>query len=130
MAELFPKIKNYKVEVREYDDKVVFLHKVSSGRADHSYGIQVAQMAGLPLFVTNRAKEVLDNLESKELTPYEVKKERLKKLKSENDNQISLFEFKDDELRTAINKIEVNNLTPLEALNKLSELKKKMNEDK
>lgn len=129
MSELFPKIKNYKVEVREYDDKVIFLHKVSPGRADHSYGIQVAQMAGLPLFVTNRAKEVLDNLESKELTPYEVKKERLKKLKSENDNQISLFEFKDDELRSEINKIEVNNLTPLEALNKLNELKKKMNKD-
>ncbi|HCY77056.1 MAG TPA: DNA mismatch repair protein MutS [Ignavibacteriales bacterium] len=129
MAELFPKIKNYKVEVREYDDKVVFLHKVNSGRADHSYGIQVAQMAGLPLFVTNRAKEVLDNLESKELTPYEVKKERLKKLKSENDNQISLFEFKDDELRTEINKMELDKITPLEALNKLNELKKKMRKD-
>jgi len=129
MAELFPKIKNYKVEVREYDDKVVFLHKVNPGRADHSYGIQVAQMAGLPLFVTNRAKEVLDNLESKELTPYEIKKERLKKLKSENDNQISLFEFKDDSLRTEINKMELDNITPLEALNKLNELKKKMSEN-
>jgi len=129
MAELFPKIKNYKVEVREYDDKVVFLHKVNPGRADHSYGIQVAQMAGLPLFVTNRAKEVLDNLESKELTPYEIKKERLKKLKSESDNQISLFEFKDDSLRTEINKMELDNITPLEALNKLNELKKKMKQD-
>ena len=129
MAELFPKIKNYKVEVREYDDKVVFLHKVNPGRADHSYGIQVAQMAGLPLFVTNRAKEVLDNLESKELTPYEVKKERLKKLKMENDSQISLFEFKDDELRTEIKNIQVDSLTPLEALNKLNELKKKMRKD-
>ncbi len=129
MAELFPKIKNYKVEVREYDDKVVFLHKVNPGRADHSYGIQVAQMAGLPLFVTNRAKEVLDNLESKELTPYEIKKERLKKLKSESDNQISLFEFKDDSLRTEINKMELDNITPLEALNKLNELKKKMSEN-
>jgi DNA mismatch repair protein MutS len=129
MAELFPKIKNYKVEVREYDDKVVFLHKVNPGRADHSYGIQVAQMAGLPMFVTNRAKEVLDNLESKELTPYEIKKERLKKLKIENDNQISLFEFKDDELRTELNNLEVDNLTPIQALNKLSELKKKMNKD-
>jgi len=127
MSELFPKIKNYKVEVREYDDKVIFLHKVNPGRADHSYGIQVAQMAGLPLFVTNRAKEVLDNLESKELTPYEVKKERLKKLKSENDNQISLFEFKDDQLRTEISKMELDKITPIEALNKLNELKNKMN---
>jgi DNA mismatch repair protein MutS len=130
MADLFPKIRNYKVEVREYDDKVIFLHKVNPGRADHSYGIQVAQMAGLPLFVTNRAKEVLNNLESKELTPYEIKKERLKKLKQENDNQIGLFEFRDDKLRTEIDNIELNNLTPIEALNKLSEIKKKMKEDK
>jgi DNA mismatch repair protein MutS len=130
MADLFPKIRNYKVEVREYDDKVIFLHKVNPGRADHSYGIQVAQMAGLPLFVTNRAKEVLDNLESKELTPYEVKKERLKKLKQENDNQIGLFEFRDDKLRDEIDNIEINNLTPMEALTKLSEIKKRMKEEK
>ncbi|WP_348341048.1 DNA mismatch repair protein MutS [Ignavibacterium sp.] len=126
MADLFPRIKNYKVEVREYDDKVIFLHRVNPGRADHSYGIQVAMMAGLPVFVTNRAKEILNNLESKELTPYEVKKERLKKLKSETDNQISLFEFKDDELRTEIKNLELNTLTPIEALNKLNELKRKM----
>ena len=126
MAELFPRIKNYKVEVREYDDKVIFLHRVNPGKADHSYGIQVAMMAGLPVFVTNRAKEILNNLESKELTPYEVKKERLKKLKSETDNQISLFEFKDDELRTEIKNLELDTLTPIEALNKLNELKRKM----
>jgi DNA mismatch repair protein MutS len=130
MADLFPKIRNYKVEVREYDDKVIFLHKVNPGRADHSYGIQVAQMAGLPLFVTNRAKEVLNNLESKELTPYEIKKERLKKLKQENDNQIGLFEFRDDKLRSEIDNIEINSLTPIEALNKLSEIKRKMKEEK
>jgi DNA mismatch repair protein MutS len=128
LSEIFPRIKNYKVEVREYDDKVIFLHKVNPGRADHSYGIQVAQMAGLPRFVVNRAKEVLDNLESKELTPYEVKKEKLRKLKPELDNQISLFEYKDDEIRKVIGDIEINSLTPLEALNKLSELKKKVKE--
>ncbi len=128
MAEIFPRIKNYKVEVREYDDKVIFLHKVTPGSADHSYGIQVAQMAGLPVFVTNRAKEVLQNLESKELTPYEEKKEKLKKLKEKDDLQISLFEMKDDKIRNEIDEIEINNLTPLEALNKLSELKKKVKE--
>jgi DNA mismatch repair protein MutS len=100
---------------------------VNPGRADHSYGIQVAQMAGLPRFVTNRAKEILQNLESKELTPYEEKKEKLKKLKhSSEDNQISMFEFQDDALRGEINNIEINNLTPIEALNKLHELKKKV----
>ena len=129
MSEIFPKIKNYKVEVREYDDKVIFLHKVSPGRADHSYGIQVAQMAGLPVFVTNRAKEILQNLEGKELTPYEIKKEKLSKLQRENENQLRLFEVKDDKLRDEINELEINNLTPVEALNKLSELKKKVNEN-
>jgi DNA mismatch repair protein MutS len=129
MAEIFPRIKNYKVEVREFDDKVIFLHKVSPGRADHSYGIQVAQMAGLPLFITKRAKEILENLESKELTPYEVKKEKLRKLKNEDENQFSLFEIKDDKLRSEIQDIELNNLTQLEALNKLSQLQKKVLND-
>jgi len=129
MADLFPRIKNYKVEVREYDDKVIFLHKVNPGRADHSYGIQVAQMAGLPRFVTNRAKEILTNLESKELTPYEIKKEKLKKLAGVEMNQISLFEFQDDKIRQEIGDLEIDQLTPIEALNKLSELKKKVKQD-
>lgn len=129
MADLFPRIKNYKVEVREYDDKVIFLHKVNPGKADHSYGIQVAQMAGLPKFITNRAKEILQNLEGKELTPYEIKKERLAKMKRNDALQFNLFEVKDDSLRTELGGIEINSLTPLEALNKLSELKKKMNSD-
>ena len=129
MAEIFPRIKNYKVEVREYDDKVIFLHKVNPGRADHSYGIQVAQMAGLPMFVTNRAKEVLQNLESKELTPYEEKKEKLRKL-NKVDNQISMFEIRDDKIRDEIKGMEIDNITPMEALNKLNELKKKVKNEK
>ncbi len=126
MSELFPRIKNYKVEVREYEDKVIFLHKVNPGRADHSYGIQVAQMAGLPQYVTNRAKEVLQNLESKELTPHEERKEKLRQLKEKIEDQIDLFEIKDDKLRGEIDDLEIEKLTPLEALNKLSELKKKV----
>jgi DNA mismatch repair protein MutS len=86
-------------------------------------------MAGLPIFITNRAKEILQNLESKELTPYEIKKEKLKKMKHETDNQISLFEIKDDKLRNEISEIEINNLTPMEALNKLSELKKRIQDN-
>ncbi len=128
MAEIFPRIKNFKVEVREYDDKVIFLHKVSSGGADHSYGIQVAQMAGLPEFVTKRAKEILANLEDKELTPYEIKKQKIQKFK-QDEFQISLFEMKDDELRKEISDIAVDNMTPIEALNRLNELKKKIDEE-
>jgi DNA mismatch repair protein MutS len=129
MAELFPRIKNYKVEVREYDEKVIFLHKVNPGKADHSYGIQVAQMTGLPKFVTDRAKEILTNLESKELTPYEIKKEKLAKLKKGVENQISMFEFKDDVLRDELKEISIDNITPIEALNKLNELSKKAKEN-
>ncbi len=128
MATIFPRIKNYKVEVREYGEKIIFLHKVSPGGADHSYGIQVAQMAGLPLFVTNRAKEVLQNLESKELTPYEIKKAKLAKINSADNMQISLFEFKDEKLRKEISDIQVDSMTPIEALNRLNELKKKVKE--
>lgn len=129
MAEIFPRVKNYKVEVRELDDKVIFLHRVSQGGADHSYGIQVAQMAGLPQFVTNRAKEILQNLESKELTPYEIKKEKLKKIKDENDSQISMFEFRDDKIRKEIDDIQLNNITPIDALNMLNDLKKRVKDD-
>ncbi|MDO8549118.1 MAG: DNA mismatch repair protein MutS [Ignavibacteria bacterium] len=129
MSEIFPRIRNYKVEVREYGDKVIFLHKVNPGSADHSYGIQVAQMAGLPQFVINRAKEVLQNLESKELTPYEERKEKLSKIKPGNENQIGLFEFQDDKLRGEINNIEIDKLTPIEALIKLNELKKRVKDN-
>ena len=120
MSEIFPRIKNFKVEVREYDDKVIFLHKVSSGGADHSYGIQVAQMAGLPDFVTKRAKQILLNLEDKELTPYKIKKQKIQKFK-QNELQINLFEMKDEELRNEIANISVDNMTPIEALNALNE---------
>ncbi|MBI9073070.1 MAG: DNA mismatch repair protein MutS [Melioribacteraceae bacterium] len=131
MATIFPRIRNFKVEVREYGDKVIFLHKVSSGGADHSYGIQVGQMAGLPLYVTNRAKEILENLESKELTPYDVKKAKIAKFRKGDDElQFSLFEVKDDKIRKEISDLSVDNLTPLEALNKLNELKKKVTENK
>ena len=129
MAEIFPRIKNYKVEVREYDDKVIFLHRVNAGSADHSYGIQVARMAGLPKFVTSRAKEVLQNLESKELTPYEEKKEKLQKLQRA-DNQISMFEIKDDKIRNELKELQIDGLTPIEALNKLNDLKKKIKDEK
>jgi DNA mismatch repair protein MutS len=85
-------------------------------------------MAGLPAFVTNRAKEILRNLESKELTPYELKKEKLRKLQIP-ENQMSIFEFQDDKLRGELNDLEIDKLTPIDALNKLNELKKKAKKD-
>lgn len=131
LSEIFPRIKNFKVEVREYDDKVIFLHKVSQGGADHSYGIQVAQMAGLPAFVTTRAKAILSNLEGKELTPFELKKAKINKYKSKSDDvQFSLFEFTDDRVRKELADIRIEEMTPLDALNKLSQLKKQIETDK
>lgn len=128
MSTIFPRIKNFKVEVREYGDKVIFLHKVTKGSADHSYGIQVALMAGLPLPVTNRAKEILQNLESKELTPFEMKKAKIARQIYQDDFQINLFEIKDDSLRKELSEINLDSLTPIEALNRLNELKQKLND--
>ncbi len=136
LADLFPRIKNYKVEVREYGDKVVFLHKVTPGFADHSYGIQVAQMAGLPEELTDRAKKILKNLEGSELSVHSdggprtedksLSKERRAKGRVATEVQMTLFEMKDDALRDELKKIDVEKMTPLEALQKLAELKSKI----
>jgi DNA mismatch repair protein MutS len=127
LAGLFPRIRNYKVDVREYGDKVIFLHKVTPGFADHSYGIQVAQMAGLPSEVTDRAKTILKNLEGSELTLHDGTGEQKRRTGriAPADMQLTLFEIKDDALREEIRKIDLDSLTPLEALQKLGELKRK-----
>ncbi len=117
LAELYQRIKNYRVEVREYGDKVIFLRKINEGTADHSYGIQVAQMAGLPDAVTKRAKEILNSLEDKDSS------------RKKNDKlQVSLFEVekkdeKTDELKKMLDEVDINNITPVEALNILIKLK-------
>ena len=113
LASLYSRIKNLRVEVREVGDKVIFLHKINEGTADHSFGIHVAQMAGLPENVIRRAKEILSNFEKRE-----------ERARRKDEFQINLFEYKDEELRDIINKIDVDKMTPLEALNKLMELKK------
>lgn len=138
LAEVFPRIKNYRVDVREYGDKVVFLHKVVPGFADHSYGIQVAQMAGLPSDITDRAKKILVNLEEAGLTLRNVdddgkttmKKDDVRKRLKESagEMQMALFEIKDDKLREKIREIDVEKLTPLEALQLLAKLKEEAGE--
>jgi DNA mismatch repair protein MutS len=136
LAEFFPRIKNYKVDVREYGDKVVFLHTVTPGTADHSYGIQVAKMAGLPEELTERAKRILNNLEDSQLrpdgkgdeehvhdTPHLQASGRRINPKAEEKIQLTMFEMKDDELRAAIGKLDIDSMTPLEALKLLAKLK-------
>ncbi|MFH0990396.1 MAG: DNA mismatch repair protein MutS [bacterium] len=123
LAELYSRIKNYKVDVREYGDKVVFLHKVVPGFADHSYGIQVAQMAGLPDEITERAKKILRNLEASELNVHSSGKQ-VKGRIPPPEVQLTLFEVKDDHLREQLKQLNVEKMTPLDALQKLAELKK------
>ena len=135
LSDLYPRIKNYKVDVREYGDKVVFLHKVTPGFADHAYGIQVAQMAGLPEEVTDRAKQILRNLESSDLTfqaeetvdqKSKIKSEKSKRARIRGDVQLTLFEMRDDKLREEIKKLDVEKMTPIEALQKIAELKERL----
>ena len=126
LADVFARIKNYKVDVREYDDKVIFLHKVMPGFADHSYGIQVAQMAGLPEEVTDRAKQVLKNLESSELVVRTQEKNEVIFDKRDGEVQLTMFELKDDKLREELHNLDIEHMTPLEAMQTLAALKKKI----
>ncbi len=141
LSELYPRVKNFKADVREYGGKVVFLHKIVEGSADHSYGIHVAEMAGLPKAVTSRAKEILKNLESFELSATESaslshggakmpKPHKVLTKTKEGDLQIEMFQLGDEELRQKIKGVDVNNLTPVEALNKIAELKKIIEKEK
>ena len=116
LAGIYPRIKNYRVEVREVNDKVIFLRNITEGTADHSYGIQVAQMAGLPEAVTNRAKEILRSFEEKD-----------RKNRAKDDLQFSLFEYTlDEKFREMLGKIDTNNITPMDALNIIIKLKEEL----
>ena len=117
LATLYDRIKNYRVEVREYNDNVIFLRTITEGTADHSYGIHVAQMAGLPESVTERAKEILHSFEAKE-----------SRRKKNDEFQISLFEInEDDKIRKELGKVDLDNITPIEAMNILKKLKDYIN---
>jgi len=124
LADLFPRIRNFKVDVREYGEKVIFLHKVTAGFADHSYGIQVAKMAGLPGEVIDRATAILKNLEGSDLTVHGEAGPRSPGRLSRIETQLTLFELKDDTLREELERIDLDRITPLEAMQKLAELKR------
>ena len=119
------RVKNFTVAVREWNDQVIFLRTIIPGGASHSYGIQVARLAGMPSDVIERAKEILRNLESGE---FEEGAPRLakssKKPPKEQSSQFSLFETTEDQLRQRLKKMNIATLTPLEALNLLDELKR------
>ncbi len=118
-------IKNFNIAVKEWNDQIIFLRKLVEGGSSHSYGIQVARLAGLPPEVLDRAKEILANLEQEELNEVGMPKLALskKKAKEPGTSQLQLFSSKPDKVREELERIDPTSLTPLEALNRLNELK-------
>jgi DNA mismatch repair protein MutS len=133
MEKTFKRIKNYNVSVREKDNKVIFLRKLERGGSEHSFGIHVAKMAGMPKSVVKRANEILAKLEANnrqqdlEATAAATAKN---KTAHEEGFQLSFFQLDDPvlcQIRDEILHLDVNNLTPLEALNKLNDIKRILN---
>lgn len=121
MENKFERIKNYNVSVREVDKRVVFLRKLVRGGTEHSFGIHVAKMAGMPSKVVERAKSVLVELEKQRTGKVDMT------VATEKPMQLSFFQLDDPTLQSIkkeIKGLDINNLTPLEALNKLNEIKK------
>ena len=124
-AELLEGVKNYSIQVKDYGDRIVFMRKIVRGSTDRSYGIHVAKLAGLPEESVQRAREVLKSLEEANYT-----KDGKPKLggapEKEADNQLGLFDVGgDSKIGAELKKIDINNMTPVEALQKLVEIIKK-----
>ena len=141
MEQMCPRVKNYHVSVKEMGNQIVFLRKLERGGTEHSFGIHVARMAGMPVSVVSRADEILRNLElvygNNEIVPSRSIKNRGKKpspsVKEAAENgapqnmQLSMFQLDDPvlvQIRDQIKGLDINALTPIEALNKLNEIKK------
>lgn len=127
MEEQFKRIKNYNVSVKEVDNKVIFLRKLERGGSAHSFGIHVAKMAGMPKSIVKRADEILHQLEAENRQEGISAKPQPAKQASSDGIQLSFFQLDDPvlcQIRDEILNLDVNNLTPLEALNKLNDIKK------
>jgi DNA mismatch repair protein MutS len=138
MALLFPRIKNFHIKVKEWNDRIIFLRKIDEGSCDHSYGIQVARLAGVPKQVILRAKEILSNLENMELTPDHKpvlarRRDAGSGLAKEEQVdlfggvQLNLMDSMNAEIIQQLQNLDLNKCTPLDALNILAELRKKAN---
>ena len=128
MEESFPRIKNYNVSVKEVDNKVIFLRKLERGGSEHSFGIHVAKMAGMPKTIVKRADEILHQLEKENRQEGMSSHHKVEPKTVHQDGvQLSFFQLDDPvlcQIRDEILNLDVNNLTPLEALNKLNDIKK------
>ena len=121
LAELFTNVKNCNVAVREWMDEVVFLYKILPGGTDKSYGIHVAKLAGVPQSILDRSKEILEELEI--AFTKEVTSDRLAKHKTKQPDKDLLFVEKHKGVLEKLGSIDINNLTPLEAINLLSQIR-------
>jgi DNA mismatch repair protein MutS len=131
LERILPRVKNYNVAVREWGDHIVFLRKIIPGGCDHSYGIHVAQLAGLPKAVIQRAQEILANLEDEALNADQVPKIAVHHAQSLDDSeQLNLFSALETKLRDELKGIDPNQLTPIEALQRLDELKQLAERDR
>jgi len=132
LENILPRVKNFNIVVKEWNDKIIFLRKIERGSADQSYGIQVARLAGVPEKVIKRAKQILLNLEEHEISPQGLSSTAKKQLSNYPTNQLDIFDAiiekseEKNEILETIRDLDVNKLTPLEAINKLSELKDKL----
>ena len=116
-------IKNYSIAVKEKGEDIIFLRKIVRGGTDESYGIHVAKLAGVPKAVTSRANEILRTLERKSILS---EKKQEKQDKKQLQGQFDMFNYKIAEIAHEIDKINLNELTPIDALNTLVKIKEKM----
>ena len=127
MEKHFPRIKNWNVSVREVNGKVVFLRKLQRGGSEHSFGIHVARLAGMPPTIVKRAEQILQDLESAGAQAGAAKPHAGSHTRTDQGVQLSFFQLDDPvltQIRDELLHLDVNNLTPLEALNKLNEIKR------
>ncbi len=127
MEKNFKRIKNYNVSVKEVEGKVIFLRKLEKGGSEHSFGIHVAEISGMPKSIVKRANVILKQLEADNASVGTVGKPTTEIAQSREGMQLSFFQLDDPvlcQVRDEILGLDVNNLTPLEALNKLNEIKK------
>ncbi len=128
MEKLYPRVKNYNVSVREVDQKVIFLRKLERGGSEHSFGIHVAKLAGMPKSIVSRANTILKELESANSKDVMKNSRGAKQvMQADNGVQLSFFQLDDPvlcQIRDEILHLDINNLTPMEALNKLDGIKK------
>lgn len=127
MEKSFKRIKNYNVSVKEIDNKVIFLRKLERGGSEHSFGIHVAKMAGMPKSIVKRANDILKQLETDNRQQGISNKPMAEVGETRGGMQLSFFQLDDPvlcQIRDEILNLDVNNLTPLEALNKLNDIKR------